>query len=56
MDIAAWVEDEAILSLPLVPRHDDCHTRLPAEVASEAAERPKPFAVLADLKAGRKPH
>ena len=24
-DIAAWLEDEAILSLPLVPRHDDCH-------------------------------
>jgi uncharacterized protein len=56
MDIVAWVEDEAILSLPLVPRHDDCHARLPAEAADEAPARPNPFAVLADLKVGRKPH
>ncbi len=23
-DLVAWIEDETILSLPLVPRHDDC--------------------------------
>lgn len=56
-DLVAWIEDEAILSLPLVPRHDDC---LPitteAEEESAAAERPNPFAVLAHLKGARKPH
>lgn len=56
MDIAAWVEDEAILSLPLVPRHDDCRAGLPADAADGAPERPNPFAVLADLKVGHKPH
>lgn len=57
MDVAAWVEDEAILSLPLVPRHDHC---VPAVTPSagagvEEAERPNPFAALARLKGGRKP-
>lgn len=56
LDIAAWVEDEAILSLPLVPRHEDCRARLPSGVAGPAAERPNPFSVLADLRVGRKPH
>jgi uncharacterized protein len=52
MDLLAWVEDEAILSLPLVPRHEDC--ALPYAAVPESAEpaRPKPFAVLARLKQG----
>jgi uncharacterized protein len=51
MDLAAWVEDEAILSLPLVPRHESC-----SPVASKSGQvepttnRPNPFAVLAALK------
>lgn len=49
MDVLAWIEDEAILSLPLVPRHEDCAVPLPAaEVAG--AGRPNPFAALAGLK------
>jgi uncharacterized protein len=59
MDIAVWIEDEAILSLPLVPRHDNCR---PAALHVGAPEgddggerRPNPFAALASLKAGRKP-
>lgn len=56
LDIAAWVEEEAILSLPLVPRHEHCHARLPSDVAGTAAERPNPFSVLADLKVRLKPH
>jgi uncharacterized protein len=59
MDIAAWIEDEAILSLPLVPRHDDCRPAVPLVGAPEGADagekRPNPFATLASLKAGRKP-
>jgi len=51
MDLPGWVEDEAILSLPLVPRHESC---IPAEGsvdrAEPTAERPSPFAVLAALK------
>jgi len=58
LDVAAWIEDEAILSLPIVPRHDDC--RPAASVAAAPAvsngegERPNPFAVLAGLKSGPK--
>ena len=59
MDIAAWIEDEAILSLPLVPRHDDCRPAVPLVAASDGVDggekRPSPFAALASLKAGRKP-
>lgn len=49
------IEDEFIMELPLVPRHEAC----PAQVTSEAvepdfeaaeAERPNPFAALAGLK------
>jgi uncharacterized protein len=52
MDLLAWVEDEAILSLPLVPRHEDC--ALPyAEVPDAGGPaRPNPFAALARLKRG----
>ena len=45
-DVLALLEDEALLALPLVPRHEDC--ALPAG-ADEAApsERASPFAALA---------
>lgn len=57
MDLAAWIEDEAILSLPLVPRHEDCEPSIVEPSAQRGApDRPNPFAVLADLKGGRKPH
>jgi uncharacterized protein len=51
-DLLAWVEDEAILSLPLVPRHEDC--AVPHADAPEPADpgRPNPFAALAKLKRG----
>lgn len=54
MDIAAWVEDEAILSLPLVPRHDNCRPAIPLAAADSGEKRPNPFAALAELKTGRK--
>ena len=57
MAVAAWIEDEAILSLPIVPRHEDCRALAASEVADAepATDRPNPFAALAELKAGRKP-
>ncbi|BDH46285.1 hypothetical protein TUM12370_23290 [Salmonella enterica subsp. enterica serovar Choleraesuis] len=55
IDLLAMVEDEIIISLPVVPVHDSEHCevseadmvfgKLPAE-----AEKPNPFAVLANLK------
>jgi uncharacterized protein len=55
LDLRALVEDELILALPLVPRHDACP--LPAGIAPAGQDagpaRPNPFAPLAALKAGR---
>lgn len=55
-DALSLVEDELILSLPLVPRHEVCPQSLPSQVADEdfeeASERPNPFAALAALKKG----
>ncbi|MFG6447195.1 YceD family protein [Roseateles sp. BYS180W] len=54
VDALELVEDELLLALPLVPRHDQCqeplshHDELPEEAEAEAA--PHPFAVLAALK------
>lgn len=56
-DGLALVEDELILSLPLVPLHEVCPETLPMSVADPAfeaaAERPNPFGVLAGLKTGQ---
>jgi uncharacterized protein len=49
-DVWNLVEDEAILALPLSPRHDACRPEVAEEPPSEAA-RPSPFAVLEQLKA-----
>ena len=54
-DLLAVLEDELLMALPLVPMHDHC----PAapvlsvgnvELVNAAAEKPNPFAVLAQLK------
>lgn len=51
LDLAELVEDELLLSLPLVPRHAACPLPLPAEPGEPLAdERPNPFAALAALK------
>ncbi len=59
-DIEALVEDEVLLSLPLVPMHQDCHhpelrldenKALSESIEGKAAEsKPSPFAVLEKLK------
>ncbi len=48
-DIAALVEDEAILQVPISPRHDDCGPDA-AVCQDEGAKRPHPFAQLAGLR------
>lgn len=63
LDLLELLEDELILALPLVPRHEACPQPLPtaggtgavhaAGTPSPAAgERPHPFAALAVLKRG----
>lgn len=63
LDVMALIEDELLLSLPLVPMHEDadCSAVLndlkrKAEAADASGEgkSPNPFAVLATLKQDRK--
>jgi len=49
MPVAALVEDEVILALPMVPMHARCT----AGARDNAAARPSPFAELAGLVSGR---
>lgn len=55
-DLAELIEDEILLALPLVPRHDVCP--VPVKLVAvdddfEAAQaKPNPFAVLGKLKKG----
>jgi uncharacterized protein len=55
------IEDELLMALPVVPRHDECPTSVPLassdddfEVAS--AEKPNPFAALAACARTEKGH
>lgn len=49
MDMAVMIEDEALLALPLSPRHDVCPE--PSVMDTLPQERPdSPFAVLKNLK------
>jgi uncharacterized protein len=52
LDLLELLEDELILALPIVPRHEVCPTPLPMPVQAEAAEAPapNPFAALAALR------
>jgi uncharacterized protein len=48
MALRSLIEDEVLLALPIVPRHDVCETASPIVEMQE----PSPFAVLAKLKKG----
>lgn len=52
LDAQALIEDELLLALPLVPRHERCPQPLaaPAEDAPAEEVRPNPFAALRSLK------
>ncbi|MBA4178351.1 MAG: hypothetical protein C0505_17605 [Leptothrix sp. (in: Bacteria)] len=57
LDLRALLEDELILALPIVPRHEVCPDPLPLpaeDTAAEEAPAPNPFAALAALR-GRLP-
>ena len=58
MDVAELVEDEAILLLPMVPRHDRCagagFLSAGEDVATVEVKKVSPFSVLASLKKGGK--
>ncbi len=49
------IEDELIVSLPIVPMHDakQCKARLPFESNSKAEERENPFKVIESLRSKR---
>jgi uncharacterized protein len=49
MDMAAMIEDEALLALPLSPKHDICPD--PSDfAAAKSGKADSPFAVLKNLK------
>jgi uncharacterized protein len=56
LDLHELLEDELILALPLVPRHERCPQPLPVEAVPDAAAMsmdtaaPHPFAALAALR------
>lgn len=54
MDLLALIEDELLLLLPFVPKHDDCeHEYQPEEIDDVVEEQSKvdnPFSILASLK------
>lgn len=72
LNLHELIEDELILALPLVPRHEECPVPVQAWIASaqslppdnlpdggmaeHAPEKPHPFAALAALKARPKGH
>jgi uncharacterized protein len=57
-DLASLIEDEVLLDLPLVPRHDVCPVDVKLAVADadfeQQQEKPHPFAALASLKSSSK--
>lgn len=58
-DLLELVEDEVVMELPLVPRHETCPVPVrmaavdPDFEAAIAAKEPHPFAALAGLKTGK---
>ena len=56
IDLLGTIEDELILSLPIVPMHSSEHCEVSVaeqvfgELPEELAKKPNPFAVLANLK------
>lgn len=54
-DLHALIEDELLMAMPLVPRHDTCPEQVPLEVKDAGfdaahSDQPHPFAALAALK------
>jgi uncharacterized protein len=49
LDILALVEDEALLALPLAPKHEVCPDQSVQDLAGES-KKESPFSVLKNLK------
>lgn len=50
LDLAAFIEDEILLALPMIPLHSNAACGADQQVAAESAEQThKPFAALASL-------
>ena len=54
-DLHELIEDELLMALPLVPKHDECPTAVPLASSDDDfeeanAEKPNPFAALAGLR------
>ncbi len=57
LDLRELIEDELLLALPIVPRHEVCPTPLrPPTRGDIADDTPNPFAVLAALKNADRPN
>lgn len=58
LDVRELVEDELLLEIPLVPRHEECPEplRLVEALPADEDEKPNPFAVLGALKKGGLPN
>ena len=57
--LADLIEDEVLMALPVVPRHDECPVAIKLEVVdpgfeAASAEKRNPFSVLAKLQDGKK--
>jgi uncharacterized protein len=51
LDLRELIEDELLLAMPIVPRHEACPSPLPVAADVEVGEeKPNPFAALAALK------
>ena len=58
LSLMELVEDEVLMALPLVPRHEVCPVEVKLAVADSAfeaalLEKTQPFAALAQLKTGK---
>ncbi|HQS64567.1 MAG TPA: YceD family protein, partial [Acidovorax defluvii] len=54
-DLRELIEDELLMALPVVPRHDECPSAVPLASSDDdfeaaSAEKPNPFAALASLR------
>lgn len=54
-DLRELIEDELLMALPVVPRHEECPTAVPLSSSDDDfdaanAEKPNPFAALASLR------
>ena len=60
-DLRELIEDELLMALPVVPKHEECPTAVPMASSDDDfeeanADKPNPFAALAGLRKEHKGH